>query len=50
MAHFAEVLAGAEPRVGVEDGLAALALAEAAGESARTGAMVPIELGDTYEF
>jgi myo-inositol 2-dehydrogenase/D-chiro-inositol 1-dehydrogenase len=40
MAHFAEVLAGAAPRVGLSDGLAALALAEAAGESARTGAVV----------
>jgi myo-inositol 2-dehydrogenase/D-chiro-inositol 1-dehydrogenase len=37
MAHFAEVLAGAAPRVGYADGLAALALAEAAGKSARTG-------------
>ena len=37
MAHFAEVLAGAAPRVGFNDGLAALALAEAAGESVRTG-------------
>jgi myo-inositol 2-dehydrogenase / D-chiro-inositol 1-dehydrogenase len=42
MAHFAEVLAGAEPSVGLSDGLAALALAEAAGESARTGAVVGI--------
>jgi myo-inositol 2-dehydrogenase / D-chiro-inositol 1-dehydrogenase len=40
MAHFAEVLAGAAPRVGLNDGLAALALAEAAGGSARTGAVV----------
>jgi myo-inositol 2-dehydrogenase/D-chiro-inositol 1-dehydrogenase len=40
MAHFAEVLAGAAPSVGLNDGLAALALAEAAGESARTGAVV----------
>ncbi len=42
MAHFAEVLAGATPRVGLSDGLAALALAEAAGESARTGAVVRV--------
>jgi myo-inositol 2-dehydrogenase/D-chiro-inositol 1-dehydrogenase len=40
MTHFAEVLAGAEPRVGLDEGLAALALAEAAGESARTGTPV----------
>ncbi len=40
MAHFAEVLAGAAPRVGLGDGLAALALADAAGESARTGVVV----------
>jgi len=37
LAHFAEVLAGAAPKVGYEDGLAALALAEAAAESVRTG-------------
>ena len=42
MAHFAEVLAGAAPRVGLGDGLAALALAEAAGESARTGVVVRV--------
>jgi myo-inositol 2-dehydrogenase/D-chiro-inositol 1-dehydrogenase len=42
MAHFAEVLAGAAPRVGLDEGLAALALAEAAGESARTG--MPVRL------
>ncbi len=42
MAHFAEVLAGAEPRVGLSDGLAALALAEEAAESARTGVVVRI--------
>ena len=42
MAHFAEVVAGADPRVGLSDGLAALALAEAAGESARTGAVVRV--------
>ena len=37
MDHFAEVLAGAAPSVGYDDGIAALALAEAAGESVRTG-------------
>jgi myo-inositol 2-dehydrogenase/D-chiro-inositol 1-dehydrogenase len=42
MAHFAEVLAGAGPRVGLSDGLAALSLAEAAGESVRTGASVRV--------
>ena len=42
MTHFAEILAGAPPRVGLNDGLAALALAEAAGESARTGAVVRV--------
>ncbi|HEY3888486.1 MAG TPA: inositol 2-dehydrogenase [Caulobacteraceae bacterium] len=42
MAHFAEVLAGAAPRVGLSDGLAALTLAEAAGESARTGVVVRV--------
>ena len=42
MAHFAEVLAGAEPKVGYADGLAALALAEAAAESVRTGAPVAV--------
>jgi myo-inositol 2-dehydrogenase/D-chiro-inositol 1-dehydrogenase len=42
MAHFAEVLAGAAPRIGYADGLAALALAEAAGESARTGRVVKL--------
>ncbi|MFI4975052.1 MAG: inositol 2-dehydrogenase [Caulobacterales bacterium] len=40
MAHFAEVLAGAAPRVGLDDALAALALAEAASESARRGVAV----------
>ena len=41
MAHFAAVLAGeAEPEVGYRDGIAALAIAEAAGESARTGRVV----------
>ena len=42
MAHFAEVLAGARATGGLNDGLAALALAEAAGESARTGAVVRV--------
>ena len=42
MDHFAEVLAGAAPRVGYPDGLAALALAEAASLSAATGA--PVDL------
>jgi myo-inositol 2-dehydrogenase/D-chiro-inositol 1-dehydrogenase len=42
IAHFAEVLAGAAPRIGYADGLAALALAEAAGESARTGRVVAL--------
>lgn len=38
MAHFADILSGAAvPAVGYADGVAALALAEAAGESARTG-------------
>jgi myo-inositol 2-dehydrogenase/D-chiro-inositol 1-dehydrogenase len=42
MIHFAEVLAGATPRIGLADGLAALAIAQAAGESARTGLPVKI--------
>lgn len=42
MDHFAEVLAGAAARVGYADGLAALALAEAATESVKTGA--PVDL------
>jgi len=42
MAHFAEVLAGAAPKVGLSDGLAALALAEAAAESVRTGRPVKV--------
>jgi myo-inositol 2-dehydrogenase/D-chiro-inositol 1-dehydrogenase len=42
MAHFAEVLAGAAPAIGLSDGLAALALAEAATHSARTGAPVKL--------
>ncbi len=37
MDHFVEVLDGATPAVGYDDGVAALALAEAAAESARTG-------------
>ena len=40
MDHFAEVLGGAAPRVGLADALAALALAEAAETSARTGVAV----------
>lgn len=40
MAHFAEVLDGAMPSIGYEDGIGALLLAEAAGESARTGQVV----------
>ncbi len=42
MDHFAEVLAGAAPRVGLDDALAALTLAEAAERSARTGAPVKL--------
>jgi myo-inositol 2-dehydrogenase/D-chiro-inositol 1-dehydrogenase len=38
--HFAEVLAGAAPRVGLADALAALELAEAAAESVRSGGPV----------
>ncbi|WP_332766331.1 inositol 2-dehydrogenase [Phenylobacterium sp.] len=41
--HFAEILAGqAAPSVGYADGVAALALAEAAGLSARTGQVVKL--------
>ncbi|WP_332773506.1 inositol 2-dehydrogenase [Phenylobacterium sp.] len=41
--HFAEILAGqAVPSVGYADGVAALALAEAAGLSARTGQVVKL--------
>jgi myo-inositol 2-dehydrogenase/D-chiro-inositol 1-dehydrogenase len=40
MAHFADILDGAAPSVGYADGVAALALAEAAAESARRGAPV----------
>ncbi|HYE46632.1 MAG TPA: inositol 2-dehydrogenase [Caulobacter sp.] len=42
MEHFAEVIGGAAPRIGYADGVAALVLAEAAGESARTGAVVSL--------
>lgn len=43
MAHFAEVVTGkAEPSVGYADGVAALALAEAAAESMKTGRPVRI--------
>ncbi|HEY5106954.1 MAG TPA: inositol 2-dehydrogenase [Caulobacteraceae bacterium] len=40
--HFAEVLAGATPLVGIADAIAALALAEAAGESAKTGKLTRV--------
>jgi len=43
MAHFAEVLAGkATPAIGYADGVAALALAEAAAQSVRTGKPVKL--------
>ena len=42
MDHFAQVLAGAAPKVGYAEGLAALALAEAAAESAATGRSVEL--------
>jgi len=42
MDHFAEILGGAAPRVGYEDGVAALALAEAAAQSVRTGQAVAL--------
>lgn len=43
MAHFADILAGrAQSSVGYADGLAALALAEAAGDSHRTGKPVKL--------
>jgi myo-inositol 2-dehydrogenase/D-chiro-inositol 1-dehydrogenase len=43
MAHFADILAGAaQPSVGYADGVAALALAEAAGESLQTGKPVKL--------
>ncbi|MFT4257875.1 MAG: inositol 2-dehydrogenase [Pseudoxanthomonas sp.] len=40
MEHFADILDGAAPAVGYADGVAALALAEAAGESAKSGKVV----------
>ena len=40
MDHFADVIDGAKASIGYADGVAALALAEAAGESARTGRVV----------
>lgn len=40
MEHFADILDGASPSVGYVDGVAALALAEAAAESVRTGKVV----------
>ena len=40
MNHFAQVLKGAAPKAGLIEALAALALAEAAEQSARTGAPV----------
>jgi len=40
MAHFADILDGAVPSVGYADGVAALALAEAAAASVKTGAVV----------
>jgi len=43
MAHFAEVLAGAAPAIGLAEALAALAVAEAAQESHATGR--PVKLG-----
>ncbi|MGZ6018101.1 MAG: inositol 2-dehydrogenase [Phenylobacterium sp.] len=43
MAHFADILAGkAQPAIGYADGVAALALAEAAGESLKTGRPVSL--------
>jgi myo-inositol 2-dehydrogenase/D-chiro-inositol 1-dehydrogenase len=42
MAHFADMLAGAAPAITYADGLAALALAEAAAESVRTGRPVKL--------
>ncbi len=43
MSHFADLLAGkAEPAIGYADGVAALALAEAAGESLKTGRPVSL--------
>lgn len=42
MDHFADTLAGAAPSVGYADGVAALALAEAAAESALTGRAISL--------
>ncbi|HEX3917019.1 MAG TPA: inositol 2-dehydrogenase [Caulobacteraceae bacterium] len=42
MHHFAEMLAGAAPLIGYADGVAALALAEAAAQSLKSGA--PVQL------
>ncbi len=42
MDHFAEILGGARPSVGYADGVAALALAEAAAESVRSGKAVDL--------
>jgi myo-inositol 2-dehydrogenase/D-chiro-inositol 1-dehydrogenase len=42
MAHFADVLDGAAPSVGYDDGVAALALAEAAAASLATGRPVAV--------
>ncbi|RZJ44361.1 MAG: inositol 2-dehydrogenase [Brevundimonas sp.] len=42
MEHFADILDGAAPSVGYADGVAALALAEAAAESVKTGSAVKL--------
>ena len=42
MDHFADILAGAAPRIGYADGVAALALAEAAAQSAQSGKVVKL--------
>ena len=42
MAHFAGILAGAQPYIGLDDALAALAIAEAAQESHDTGKPVKL--------
>jgi myo-inositol 2-dehydrogenase/D-chiro-inositol 1-dehydrogenase len=42
MEHFADILDGAAPSVGYADGVAALALAEAAAQSVKTGELVKI--------
>jgi myo-inositol 2-dehydrogenase/D-chiro-inositol 1-dehydrogenase len=42
MNHFADILGGAHPSIDYDDGVAALVLAEAAGESARTGKVVSL--------